>query len=145
MAWTLGPDASQSDAAQVAQRAYEAFARRDLTALGTLLGEEVAFSWRASGGVTNGTGREALLVALARLVNATRGTAVADLRQAYADAEGRVVCLHRESARLAGRLHERESCLALTLARGRIVAVVQLDQQPSPAGASWRPDVSEDP
>lgn len=145
MALTPEPDASHRDAAQLARRAYEAFARRDLTTLGALLAEDVVYSWRNTARVTAGAGRDALLAELAQLVNATRGTAVAELRQAYADAEGRVVCLHHESGRFSGHVRQRDSCLALTVTRGCIVAVVQLDEQPAPAGASWRPNVSVDP
>jgi ketosteroid isomerase-like protein len=145
MALTLGPEAFHSDAARLAQRAYEAFARRDLNTLGTILAEDVVYAWRNSVSVVTGAGRQALLAELARVVNDTHGTAAADLRHAYADTEGRVVCLHHESARFAGRLRERDSCLALTVASGFITAVVQLDEQPAPAAPQWRPMLPQDP
>lgn len=132
-------------ASRLAQQAYSAFSRRDLTSLGELLKEDVSFSWRGPVGTTTGSGRHVLLGALAELVNLTKGTAEAELRHVYADAQGRVVCVHRESASMGGRQRTGDSCMALTIADGRIAALVQLDERPPPAVPLWRPDVFEDP
>lgn len=101
--------------------AYEAFARRDLRALGLLVTDDVRVVWRGDDEPVVVSGRDALLQTLAGLVNATDGTAAGDVVRVTVVAADRVVVVHRERAAWRGRVHEVEAEVVFTL-RGAVIA-----------------------
>lgn len=100
--------------------AYEAFARRDLWALGRLVAADVQVLWRRHGQPVLTVGRDHLLERLAHIINDTEGTAAAELVACYRTATDRVLALHDEKARWRGREHHARAGVLVTVGSGSI-------------------------
>ena len=125
-----GTNAPPSDPAAIVRRAYRAFARRDLRDLGGQLADAVTLNWNVPGAAESVHGREAILDQLAALINATGGTASAELVELYSAAGGRVVTTHRETGRLGGVELDRTASLIIDLDGDGIRLIERLEPAP---------------
>lgn len=108
--------------------AYDAFARRDLRSLGLLVTDDVHVTWGVRGARDARivvSGRDRLLEMLARLVNATDGTAAADPVTASTITPDRVVVVQRERATWRGQVHDVEAEVVFTLCAGAIATAAR--------------------
>jgi len=108
--------------AAIVRRGYEAFNRGDLKTLLELFRDDV--SWHTPGRsplAGDVVGREAVFARLGRYLAETGGTFSVELRRLLTDEEGRVICIHRNTAQRDGKHLDVYACIAFELENGRIV------------------------
>jgi ketosteroid isomerase-like protein len=108
--------------AAIVRQGYEAFNRRDLAAVASLLGDNV--SWHTPGGsplAGDVVGREAVFARLGRYMAETGGTFRSDLKRLLTDEDGRVIGIHHTVAERDGKRLDVYCCTVFELENGRIV------------------------
>jgi len=105
------------------RRGYQAFNTADLKTLTELFHEDA--SWHVPGRshmAGDYKGRDAVLAFFGRIGQETGGNFKAELRHVLADEEGRVVAIHRDSAKRNGKQLGVDCCLVFEFKGGRIIS-----------------------
>ena len=109
--------------AEIVRRGYQAFNAGDMKTLTELFDEKA--SWHTPGRSSlagDHKGREAVFAYFGQLGQGTGGTYKAQLRHLFADDEGRVVGIHHNTAKRAGKSLSADCCLVFEFKNGKIVS-----------------------
>lgn len=120
---TAPPQGTTDDAVAVVRAGYAGFNAADLEALTRVFAE--GCSWHTPGRspmAGDRAGRDAVFAHFGRYVGDTDGTFRAVLQTVGEAEDGRVIAIHHNTARRAGRRLEVDCCLVFEVARGRIVS-----------------------
>ncbi len=108
---------------EVVRRAYEAFNTADMATLTETFDENA--SWHTPGKSSvagDHTGRDATFAQFGRYVGETDGSFKATLQHLLRSDEGRVVGIHHNSAKRAGKELDVSCCIVFELKDGRIIS-----------------------
>jgi ketosteroid isomerase-like protein len=108
--------------AEAVQRGYAAFNAADMKTLTELFHENA--SWHTPGRsplAGDYNGRNAIFAQFGRYGGQTGGTFKATLQRVFADADGRVVAIHHNSATRNGKKLDVDCCLVFEFKDGRVL------------------------
>jgi ketosteroid isomerase-like protein len=138
MTTTTTTTAAGADAA-VVRSVFEAFANRDLAAIGDLFCDDATWNHRNDdrlGGLHRGS--DQIIAYMAESAQLTGGTLRPVPQSCMADGEGRVsVLVHISGTRLDGRSFDDRQIVLFTLDGGRVRTVDQFIGDPGAVTAFW--------
>lgn len=109
--------------ADLVRRAYHAFNTADLDLFTTLSSDDLTWETPGQSPVAGlREGREAVYAQYGTYLGGTEGTFKAELHHVTADAEGRVVGVHRNTGRRDGKALDSMCCLTFQVRDGKIAS-----------------------
>jgi uncharacterized protein len=107
--------------AEIVRRGYQAFNTADMKTLTELFDENASWHTPGQGPLAGDRkGREAVFAQFGRYGGETKGTFRAELKNVFADDDGRVIATHHNVGERAGKHLDVDCCLVFQIKDGRV-------------------------